>query len=91
MTLAQRSDGARTEKTFRNVTGAMWIAGARVVTTIADQLVRWLSHRDQRGQAMVEYALILVLVVIVVLVILIIMGNTVKNMFCNVSGALGSP
>jgi Flp pilus assembly pilin Flp len=40
---------------------------------------------------MVEYALILVLVVMVVLVILIIMGNTVKNMYCNVSGTLGSP
>lgn len=40
---------------------------------------------------MVEYALILVLVVTVVLVILIVMGNTVKNMFCNVSGSLGSP
>ena len=91
MTLAQRSNGARKEKALRNVSGAMWIAGARVVTTIADQLVRWLSRDDQRGQAMVEYALIMVLVVIVVLVILIIMGNTVKNMFCNVSGALGSP
>jgi Flp pilus assembly pilin Flp len=40
---------------------------------------------------MVEYALILVLVVMVVLVILIIMGNTVKNMYCNVTGGLGSP
>jgi len=62
-----------------------------VVTAIADQLVRWLSRDDQRGQAMVEYALIMVLVVIVVIVILIIMGNTVKNMFCNVTGALGTP
>jgi len=40
---------------------------------------------------MVEYALIMVLVVIVVIVILIIMGNTVNNMFCNVTGSLGSP
>ena len=64
-----------------------------MVTGIADRLVRWLSRsrNDQRGQAMVEYALIMVLVVIVVLVILIIMGNTVNNMFCNVTGSLGSP
>jgi Flp pilus assembly pilin Flp len=62
-----------------------------MVTAIAERLVRWLSRDDQRGQAMVEYALILVLVVMVVLVILIIMGNTVKNMYCNVTGALGSP
>jgi len=62
-----------------------------VVTAIADRLVRWMSRQDQRGQAMVEYALIMVLVVVVVIVILIIMGNTVKNMFCNVTGSLGSP
>ena len=62
-----------------------------MVTVIADRMVRWLSRVDQRGQAMIEYALIMVLCVIVVLVILIIMGNTVKNMYCNVAGSLGSP
>jgi Flp pilus assembly pilin Flp len=62
-----------------------------MVTANAERLVRWLGRDDQRGQAMIEYALIMVLVVIVVLVILIIMGNTVKNMFCNVTGSLGSP
>jgi pilus assembly protein Flp/PilA len=56
-----------------------------------DQLVTRWSRNDRRGQAMVEYALIMVLVVIVVIVILIIMGNTVNNMFCNVTGSLGSP
>jgi Flp pilus assembly pilin Flp len=60
-------------------------------TAIADQIVRWLTRDDQRGQAMIEYALIMVLCVIVVLIILIIMGNTVKNMYCNVTGSLGSP
>ncbi|TMC63533.1 MAG: pilus assembly protein [Chloroflexota bacterium] len=54
-------------------------------------MVRQLSRDHQQGQAMIEYALIMVLVVIVVLVILIIMGNTVKNMYCNVTGSLGSP
>ena len=62
-----------------------------MLTAITDRLVTWLSRSDRRGQAMIEYSLIMVLVVIVVLVILIIMGNTVKNMFCNVSGSLGSP
>jgi Flp pilus assembly pilin Flp len=60
-------------------------------TAIADQIVRRFSRDDQRGQAMIEYALIMVLCVIVVLIILIIMGNTVKNMYCNVTGSLGSP
>ena len=62
-----------------------------MVTAIAERMLRQLSRDHQRGQAMIEYALIMVLVVIVVLVILIIMGNTVKNMYCNVTGSLGSP
>jgi pilus assembly protein Flp/PilA len=43
----------------------------------------------QRGQGMVEYALILVLVSIVVIVILITMGNQIANVFSNVVAALG--
>jgi pilus assembly protein Flp/PilA len=48
------------------------------------------STRDgQRGQGMVEYALILVLVSIVVIVILLTMGNQIQNVFSNVVAALG--
>jgi pilus assembly protein Flp/PilA len=43
----------------------------------------------QRGQGMVEYALILVLVSIVVIVILLTMGNQIVNVFSNVVAALG--
>ena len=45
--------------------------------------------RMQRGQGMVEYALILVLVSIVVIVILLTMGNQIANVFSNVVAALG--
>ena len=38
---------------------------------------------------MVEYALILVLIAIVVIVVLILLGNQVKNVFCNISSGLG--
>ena len=55
--------------------------------TIA-RLVGMLRQDGERGQGMVEYALILVLIVILVLVILMVMGNTVKNMYCNVAGTL---
>jgi pilus assembly protein Flp/PilA len=47
------------------------------------------TKRDQRGQGMVEYALILVLVSIVVIVILLTMGNQIANVFSNVVAALG--
>jgi pilus assembly protein Flp/PilA len=46
--------------------------------------------RGQSGQGLVEYALILILVAIVVIVVLITMGGQVKNMFSNISTALGS-
>jgi pilus assembly protein Flp/PilA len=52
-------------------------------------LRRWFVTDKQRGQGMVEYALILVLVSIVVIVILLTMGNQIQNVFSNVVAALG--
>lgn len=52
-------------------------------------LRRWFGTNGQRGQGMVEYALILVLVSIVVIVILLTMGNQIQNVFSNVVAALG--
>ncbi|MEO6797924.1 MAG: Flp family type IVb pilin [Candidatus Dormibacter sp.] len=43
----------------------------------------------ERGQGMVEYALILVLIAVVVIVVLIVLGNQIQNAFCNISGAIG--
>ncbi len=45
---------------------------------------------NEQGQSMVEYALILVLIAVVVIVVLIVLGNQVQNVFCNISGALGT-
>jgi len=46
--------------------------------------------RSQKGQGMVEYALLLVLVSIVVIVILLTMGNQIRNVFSDVVCALGA-
>jgi pilus assembly protein Flp/PilA len=43
-----------------------------------------LSSVREKGQGLVEYALILALVVIIVLVILVIMGPAIGNMYSNV-------
>ena len=51
------------------------------------QIGRFL--RDERGQGMVEYALILVLIAVVVIVLLMVLGNQIQNAFCNISGAMG--
>lgn len=54
-----------------------------------DLVHRAMNGVSQRGQGMVEYALILVLVSIVVIVILLTMGNQIANVFSNVVAALG--
>jgi Flp pilus assembly pilin Flp len=45
---------------------------------------------SERGQAMVEYGLIMCLVVIVVLITLIVLGNQVRNTYCNILGQVVS-
>jgi pilus assembly protein Flp/PilA len=55
-------------------------------------LIRRILERfflTERGQGMVEYALILVLIAVVVIVVLVVLGNQVANVFCNISGAFG--
>lgn len=44
---------------------------------------------DDRGQGMVEYALILVLIAVLVIAVLMVLGNQIQNAFCNISGAIG--
>jgi pilus assembly protein Flp/PilA len=47
------------------------------------------KHEDaEKGQGMVEYALILVLIAIVVIVILTVVGKQVNNVFSNISNGL---
>lgn len=56
-------------------------------------LLAWLrsvTRRDPKdGQSLVEYALILALIVVVVIIIVMTVGNQTKNMYCNISGAIG--
>jgi pilus assembly protein Flp/PilA len=47
-----------------------------------------LRIRDQKGQGMVEYALILVLIAVVVIAVLTLVGQDVSNTFTTVSSAL---
>jgi pilus assembly protein Flp/PilA len=47
-----------------------------------------LTFRDNKGQGLVEYALILVLVAVVVIVVLAILGPTIGNIFSNLINAI---
>jgi pilus assembly protein Flp/PilA len=60
--------------------------------TILRGWLRAALRRDdgERGQGMVEYALILVLIAIVVIVILHVLGQQTRNVFSNVSNGLNA-
>lgn len=45
----------------------------------SSRLSRWVPLRQERGQGLVEYALILVLVAVVVIAVLLVLGPTIKN------------
>lgn len=62
---------------------------ATTLTRLPHRLSRLL--RSEEGQAMAEYAVILVLVGVVCLLVLMVLGNQVRNVFCNISGALAVP
>jgi pilus assembly protein Flp/PilA len=47
-----------------------------------------LTFKDNKGQGLVEYALILVLVAVVVIVVLAILGPTIGNVFSNIINAI---
>jgi pilus assembly protein Flp/PilA len=61
---------------------------ATLARRAADCLHAAFRRDDERGQGMVEYALILVLISIVVIVILQVVGQQVNNVFSNVSNGL---
>lgn len=60
------------------------------MTSLLLYLLQFRPPRE-KGQGLVEYALILVLVAIVVLVILVLLGPTVGNVFSNIVYFLKDP
>jgi len=52
------------------------------------RLSNWL--REEKGQGMVEYVLILVLISVVAIAIMTTVGNDVKGVFSQVATALGT-
>ena len=47
-----------------------------------------LTFRENKGQGLVEYALILVLVAVVVIVILALLGPAIGNVFSTIMSAI---
>ena len=62
-----------------------------MITIVATRIRMLLGWSDsERGQALIEYSLIMCLIVIVVLITLIVLGNQVRNTYCNIQGAVVS-
>jgi Flp pilus assembly pilin Flp len=60
-----------------------------MITILAARIRSLMGWNDsEQGQALVEYSLIMCLVVIVILVTLIVLGNQVRNTYCNIQGAV---
>jgi Flp pilus assembly pilin Flp len=60
-----------------------------MITLLAARIRMRLGWQDsENGQALIEYSLIMVLVVCVILVTLIVLGNQVRNTYCNIAGAV---
>ncbi len=55
---------------------------------MVELLKAWLWVRE-KGQGLVEYALILVLIAVVVIVILSFLGTQVSTVFSSIASALG--
>lgn len=51
---------------------------------------RQVLDRRQRGQGMVEYALVMALIAVVVIVVVSVLGKHVNNVFSNISTDLSS-
>ncbi|RII27973.1 MAG: hypothetical protein CXR31_06165 [Geobacter sp.] len=49
------------------------------------------KFNNEKGQTLVEYALILVLIAIVVIVIMKVLGRTTSNVFSTATSALTNP
>jgi Flp pilus assembly pilin Flp len=63
-----------------------------LITLLATRIRTRLGWQDrENGQALIEYSLIMVLVVCVILVTLIVLGNQVRNTYCNIAGAVVNP
>jgi len=62
-----------------------------LITLLAARIRTRLGWKAENGQALIEYSLIMVLVVCVILVTLIVLGNQVRNTYCNIAGAVFNP
>ena len=55
-------------------------------------MVHYLKGKDEEGQGLAEYALILVLVAIVCVVALMFLGTSINTVLCNVGSVIqGAP
>ncbi len=63
----------------------LWFEPGRKGNSVLKKALRW---NGQKGQGLVEYALIIALVAIVVIAILVLLGPQIGNLFSSITRAL---
>ena len=57
----------------------------------AKELLKRLGVQEEKGQGLIEYALIILLVSIVVILVLTTLGTQIQAVFTNITTKLGNP
>ena len=68
--------------------GGAWRDAASIGAVAGRMIMRELMRRAERGQGLVEYALIIALVAVVVIAALVLLGPAISSIFVNISSAL---
>ena len=68
--------------------GGEWRDAAMVSVAAGRMIMRELLRRAERGQGLVEYALIIALVAVVVIAALVLLGPAISSIFMTISSAL---
>jgi pilus assembly protein Flp/PilA len=62
---------------------------AHMIKDVISTLLARFQSKDEEGQTLVEYGLLLALIAIIVIVALLFLGPIVSNIFSNVGNQLG--
>ena len=55
---------------------------------LINRLTDWAKERDEEGQTLVEYALIIALISVALVASLTLLKNNIENVFSNISAAM---
>ena len=55
------------------------------------EFISWLEARQEKGQTLIEYALIIALIVIVVIAAMLLLGQQIATLYNTITACLAAP